>query len=76
MFSNIFNKLEESIEKWKFNSFRGHNGPVSMVTIFTNILQQEHLFGLWRGMVPVSISLLCILYLFISYKIYSGNLNI
>lgn len=35
--------------------FRGHNGQVSMSAVFTNILQQEQLFGLWKGMVPVSI---------------------
>lgn len=26
-----------------------------MVTIFNNIIQQEHLRGLWKGMTPVSI---------------------
>lgn len=44
-----------NINTKEFTSFRGHNGPVSMVTVFTNILQQERLFGLWRGMIPVSI---------------------
>ncbi|RZC32637.1 Mito carr domain containing protein [Asbolus verrucosus] len=31
---------------------QGHNGGPRMVTIFANILQQEHLRGLWRGMTP------------------------
>lgn len=30
----------------------GHHGSVGMVTIFTNIVQQEHIRGLWRGMTP------------------------
>ncbi|CAH0563974.1 unnamed protein product [Brassicogethes aeneus] len=30
----------------------GRNGTLSMVAIFSNILQQEQLRGLWRGMVP------------------------
>lgn len=28
------------------------NGSVSMYTIFANILQQEHVRGLWKGMIP------------------------
>ncbi|VEN51604.1 unnamed protein product [Callosobruchus maculatus] len=28
------------------------HGTVSMVSTFANILQQEHISGLWRGMVP------------------------
>lgn len=30
----------------------GRHGALSMVAIFTNILQQEHVRGLWRGMMP------------------------
>ncbi|KAF7262985.1 mitochondrial glycine transporter A-like isoform X2 [Rhynchophorus ferrugineus] len=30
----------------------GQHGAISMFNIFSNIIQQEHIKGLWRGMVP------------------------
>lgn len=30
----------------------GRHGAVSMLSVFSNIVQQEHIKGLWRGMVP------------------------
>ncbi|KAJ8986119.1 hypothetical protein NQ317_005589 [Molorchus minor] len=30
----------------------GSHGTISMVAVFTNILQREHIRGLWRGMTP------------------------
>lgn len=30
----------------------GRHGAVSMLTIFSSIIQQEHIRGLWRGMTP------------------------
>ncbi|XP_066245386.1 mitochondrial glycine transporter A-like isoform X1 [Euwallacea similis] len=30
----------------------GRHGTISMLSIFSNIIQQEHLRGLWRGMTP------------------------
>ncbi|KAH1016159.1 mitochondrial glycine transporter isoform X2 [Dendroctonus ponderosae] len=30
----------------------GRHGTLSMLSIFTNIVQQEHIKGLWRGMTP------------------------
>jgi hypothetical protein len=35
--------------------FRARPGqPCGMITIVGHILQKEHIFGLWRGMTPVS----------------------
>lgn len=34
--------------------FSGRHGAISMLSIFSNIVQQEHIRGLWRGMTPVS----------------------
>ncbi|CAH1116006.1 unnamed protein product [Phaedon cochleariae] len=30
----------------------GQNGTISMASVFTNILQKDHISGLWRGMTP------------------------
>lgn len=51
--------------------FRAQPGqPCGMITVVGHILQKEHIFGLWRGMTPVSFDPLIAIVTFSLFKIY------